>query len=261
MRQTTPSTEGKTIGAVETAFDIVELVAENGEMTPREIAEALDYARSTVHYYLKTLEKHRFLVRTEAGYRIGFRFLDYGNVAIRDHPLTGLVDKEVAALAQETETTALFAVHQQGRSVFLAQSSPAETTGAAHYLGIERHLPETAFGKALLAHLPAETLAAVLEGHDADGDAAADRDALSEELATIRDEGFAHGSGVGDEGVRSIAVPIVRDRDREVVGAMGIVGRDEAIADPGSHIKAQRFAEKPVTIVKRYAQVLRNKVA
>jgi len=253
----------KTIGAVETAFDIIEIVAERGEVDPGELAETLDYSRSTIHYYLTTLEKHRFLTRGENGYRIGFRFLHYGNVAIRNHELTGVVEPEVESLARETEMTALFAIQQQGRSVFLHQSSPGDTADTEHYLGAERRLHRTPFGKALLAHLPEGALDAIVEEHGvslSDSESTPDREILSEELQAIREQGFAHGTVAGEEGVRSIAVPIVRNRDEVLVGAIGIVGRDEAIADPGAHIKAQRFAENPVTIVKRHAQILRNKV-
>ncbi|MUW13364.1 helix-turn-helix domain-containing protein [Halorubrum sp. CBA1125] len=78
---------GKTIGSLETAFTIVELVAQHGEVTPSGLTDEIDYSRSTIHYYLRTLEKHRFLTRGDGGYRLGFRFLHYGNRAVRGHEL------------------------------------------------------------------------------------------------------------------------------------------------------------------------------
>jgi DNA-binding IclR family transcriptional regulator len=264
MPKSNNATEPKTIGSLETGFDIVELVAENDGMTPGELSDRLDYSRSTIHYYLTTLEKHRFLARGEDGYRIGFRFLHYGNYALRSHELTGVVEREVERLAEETGTTALFAVQQQGRSVVTAQSAGGETSGVGSHVGLEHHLHCTAFGRALLAHLPAETLDRIVEEHGLEAagpGAVTDRESLEAELDAVREQGFAYDDGGLGEGTRSIAAPIVRERSEETVGAIGIVGDSDDVDDPRSHIKAQRFAERPATMVKRYAQILRNKVA
>lgn len=257
------TSEGKTISSLETAFDIIELAAENEGITTSELSETLDYSRSTIHYYLTTLEKHRFLTRDDDGYRIGFRFLDYGNRALESHELTGIVEREVEKLARETGLTALFAVQQQGRCVFIHQSSVNSDSSVGQYFGTERYLHCTAFGRALLAHLPEETLDAIIEQHglpEVRPGVVTDREALMEELAVIRDQEFTYEQEEHGERTRSIAAPVVRDREKETVGAIGIVGRDEEIPDPRSHIKAQRFAEKPVTMVKRHAQILRNKI-
>lgn len=254
---------GKTIGAVETAFDILEIVADNGATEPDHIVGSLDYSRSTIHYYLTTLEKHRFLVRTDDGYQLGFRPLHFGNIARQRHDFTGVVETEVEQLAEETEMTALLAVQQQARSVYLYQSSLGDTADRRDYLGVEQHLHSTTFGKVLLAYLPDEMRAAIIEQHGlpaVTAGAITDLDTLSGELSTIREQGFAHGSPAGEADVRSIAVPVVRDREKEAVGAIGIIGREDAIAEPGAHFKANRFAENPVTIVKRHAQVLRNNI-
>jgi DNA-binding IclR family transcriptional regulator len=263
MTKSNTPTEPKTISSLETGFDIVELVAANDGMTPRELSERLDYSRSTIHYYLTTLEKHRFLTRGEDGYRIGFRFLHYGNHALRSHDLTGVVEREVERLAEETGATALFAIQQQGRSVVTAQSFGGETSEVGYYVGREQYLHGTAFGRALLAHLPTETLDRVVERHglpDAGAGAVTDRESLAAELDAVREQGFAYGEDGFGEGTRAIAAPIVRERSEETVGAIGIVGGSDEIGDPRSHIKAQRFAERPATMVKRYAQILRNKV-
>jgi DNA-binding IclR family transcriptional regulator len=263
MSEPDNDTGGKTIGSLETAFDIVELVAEHEGMTPGELSSRLGYSRSTIHYYLKTLEKHRFLVRGEDGYRIGFRFLHYGNRAVRGHELAGIVSGEVEKLARETGMTALFAIHQQGRGVFVNQSSPSDASDVGYFLGTEQHLHATAFGKALLAHLPAETLETALDEHglpEVRPGVVTERETLLSELAAVRDQGFAYGENEQGERTRSIAAPIVRERESETVGAIGIVGRRDKVADPRSHIKAQRFAERPATMVKRYAQILRNKI-
>lgn len=253
----------KTIGALETAFNIVELVAEHGELTPAELAEYLDYSRSTIHYYLTTLEKHRFLTRGNNGYQIGFRFLHYGNYAIKNHNLTGVVGPKVEKLARETKMTALFAVQQQGRSIFIYQSMSNQARDNEYYVGIERYLHCTAFGKALLAYLPEERLDTLITQHglpEVSPGAVTDREDLLDELSQIREQEFAYQKGEANSQDHSIAAPIIRDPEQKTVGAIGIVGSSEEITDPGSHIKAQRFAEKPATIVKRYAQILRNDV-
>ena len=256
----TPS-DKKTISSLETAFDIVELVAVNNGMTPDELVNQLGYSRSTIHYYLVTLEKHRFLVRGDEGYQIGSRFLHYGNTALRNHDLTGIVRKEVDSLAEQTGRTALFAIQEQGRSVFLCQSPPDDTTD--YYLGIEQHLLSSAFGKVLLACSPEETLNTIVEQHELSEELSndeIDHKALSREFSTIREQGFAYEESENEYYSCSLAVPIIQNRERERVGAIGIIGKEGEISDPETHVKAQRFAEKPVTIVKRHAQILRDKV-
>lgn len=261
MSESNTTKDQKTIGSLETAFDIVELIANNEATTPTELSEQLGYSRSTIHYYLTTMKKHRFLLRGDDGYQIGFRFSHYGNRAIRDHERTGVMEEEVEKLARETNMTALFAIQQQGRCVFIYQSA-AGRVDTGYYLGTEQYHHCTAFGKVLLAYLPEQMVDTILEQHglpEVESGVVTEQKELIAELSTVREQGFAYQREGCPDQTSTIAAPVIQDREKEGVGAIGIVGDSEAIA-PGSHLKAQRFTEKPATIVKRYAQILRNKL-
>lgn len=256
-------TREKTIQSTQTAFDIIEVIAERDRPSISEIAETVDYSRSTVHYHLKTLERNRYVVRDEEGLRLGLRMARLGDLALRKHRLEGVVEKPADDLAAETDATAHVAVAEGEKLVWLYRSPNDERGDLGADVGEETHLHCTAYGQAILAHAPAETVDALAA--DTGLPAVTDRTitdpgALRERLETVRELGFAYSEEEFREGVSSIAAPVL-DADGDVVGAVGITDSRDRIHDPYKQTKARRFSEERPGQVGKAARIVSDHVA
>jgi IclR family pca regulon transcriptional regulator len=195
-----------------------------------QIARSLDLSRSTAHRYVATLAALGYLQqdRDTKRYRLGPRVLDLGFSAINSMDVREISAPHLQLLSDETGHTVNMAI-LDGADIVYIERCRASRPGQREIdlnLHIGARLPAycTAMGKALLAFLPPDELAAVLEDVDLVGrgpNTIVDEAALRAELARIRKIGIA----VNDEelayGLRSIAAPISA-RSGEVVAALNL---------------------------------------
>lgn len=257
-----PPEGGKRIKSLETAFAIIELIGAEDSVTLGDLTGRLELSKSTIHYYLRTLESSRYVVKEEDRYRLGLRCLELGGIARKQYGFTRFIESEVDKLANEAEQTAVVAVEEGGKSVCVYRAWPDEGTGFTCRLGAELYLHTTAYGKAILSYLTEDDVESIIDHHGLPKETdrtITDRETLFEERETIRRKEVAYGDEERLEGVRSIAAPILRE-DGGVYGAVGIAGPGEEIDDPFVHSKAKRFEESPSNIVKRFAHIIRNKL-
>ena len=253
----------KTISSLDTAFRILELIEERDGVKPAEIQDELSFSKSNVHYYLKTLSKHQFITKQGGEYYLGLRFLHYGGIAVERQRLIGSIEPIVDDLATKTQQTALIAVEESGKSQYIYQSYGDESKRTNYFIGQERHLHCTAFGKAILAYLPDDQRDQILEQHglpEFTERTISSLHELNEELREVRLQEFAYSDGEYNPAVRSLAVPVWNRDKSDLLGSIGIIGSEQSIDDPGSRIKAQRFEQSDVNVVKRMAKITRNKL-
>ena len=254
---TSKSTE-KTIKSTQTTFDIIEAIAERDRPSISEIAEEVEYSRSTVHYHLKTLQRNRYVIRDERGLRLGLRMARLGNVSLQKHRLYGVVEKPADDLAVETDATAHVAVEEGGKLVWLYRSPSGDLGDLDTGVGDETYLHCTAYGQAILAYLPDEKVDALVAetGLPAVTDRTiGDAETLHERLETIREMGFAYSDREFRDEMSSIAAPVF-DADADVVGTVGITDFHGRIDDPYKHAKARRFSDERPDKVRKAARIV-----
>lgn len=257
-----PNTEGKRIKSLDTAFDIIELLGKDEGMTQTDLADRLDYSKSTIHYYLRTLEANRYVKRRDGKYRLCLRCLKIGELAREQHGFPRVIVRESDMLANKTGETAVVAVEEGGKSVYIHRSWPKEGDSINCRQGADHYLHTTAFGKAILASMPESQVREIVDHYglpEVTENSIIELETLLDELETTREKGIAFDDGEHRAGVRSIAAPIAHT-DGEVYGAVGIIGSAEILDDPHAHAKAQRFAESPSNIVKRFSHIINNKI-
>lgn len=262
MTLSLPNTGGKRIKSLENAFDIIELIGQEEGLTQAELADRLDFSKSTIHYYLRTLEANRYVAKRDGQYELSLHSLIIGELAREQYWFPQVIEKESDRLANETGKTAVVAVEESGKSVFIHRSWPVEGDSIRCRQGAEHYLHTTAFGKAMLANMPESRVGEIADHYGLPAkteNSITERDTLFNELDTISENGIAFDDGEHKVGVRSIAAPIIHS-DGEVYGAVGILGSAEILEDPYAHAKAQRFAESPSNIVKRFSHIIRNKL-
>lgn len=219
-------TAGRRTRATDTAFDIIEQIAEVGPASVSRLATALDLSKSTVHGHLRTLEERGYVIRGDGGYRLGLRFLDLGTRVRDERAIVGHVEEPMQRLAEATGERAQFMIEEGGRGIYVhrAESTRAVPTDAR--VGRSRPLHACSTGKAILAHLPTARVDAIIDrrGLPALTDRTiTDRDALDAELAAIRERGYATNRGESIADLWAIGTPVF-DEDDDLAGALSVGG-------------------------------------
>ncbi|MGZ0745821.1 IclR family transcriptional regulator [Haloparvum sp. AD34] len=222
----------------ETTFEVVDALRDLDGGTIEEISEYLGFAESTVHRHLATLRKHEYAVRDGEEYHVALGFLTVGEHARRRTTAYPMIKEKVDTLATETGERAQFIVEEHGQRVYLYTNvgESAVQTGAT--TGKRGELYTSAAGKAILADLDDDRVDEILEerGLTTSGpNAVSSRAELDEELARIRDRGYAFNRQETTEGVHAVGAAVT-DANDEVVGALSVAG-------PANRVKGERFTD------------------
>ncbi|WP_101296894.1 IclR family transcriptional regulator [Halegenticoccus soli] len=254
--------EPKTIKSVQTAFDIVEIVASENRPTTSQIAAKIGYSRSTTHYHLQTLQQNRYVVRDDDGFRLGLRTARLGQRALEQHELSGIVERTADELAADTGMVAHVAVPEEGKAVCLYRTGEDESEPNVR-VGQASDLHCTAFGQAILAWISDTALDDLIETHGLSrytDRTLTTKTNLSDRLKTVRDLGLAYSAEERVDGVSSVAAPILDQSTTHVVGAIGVTASHDEIENPYKHIKARRFSDELPEQVQRAARIVSDRL-
>ena len=222
-----------TIQSVETTFRIIESLVELGEPGVSEVASHTGLAKSTVHKHLNTLRQEGYVVKEDDYYRLGSRFLDIGGHYRECYFGSATIKSRIQELAEQTGEVAHFAVEEQGRAVVLYREGGKHSFPTRSRIGKRMYMHQTAYGKAILAHLPEHKIEAIIDYHGLPGETentVTDRDELFEELEEIRERGYAVNNNESTQGLQAIGVPVILN-DGSVYGGCSIAGPGLGIDD------------------------------
>lgn len=218
-----PVTKSKT---TRTSLAIVEALRELDGATLEELSEYLEMSTSTVHRHLVTLQEESYVVREEGTYRIGLQFLTLGGYAQRRRRAYPKIKEKVDRLAAETGERAQFIVEEQGERVYLYTEVGESAVQTGAHIGKRGNIHASAAGKAILAHLSEDRVREIVDEHGLSRtgrNTITSEDELFEELATIRDRGYAFNEEETTEGVHAVGAAVTAD-DGGVVGALSVSG-------------------------------------
>lgn len=224
--------ETKTIKSDETLFAIVESLYEFDGATLTELASHLGLAKSTVHGHLATLEAHEYIVREDDEYHLGLGFLELGAHAKNRYKLSEVAQPTIEKLAEATGECVWIVVEEHGRAVYLCQAAGENSVQTHVRVGKRYYLHHLATGKAILAHMSRERVAAIVDRHGLPAfteNTITDEEALYEELETVRERGFAVNDGETITGLRAVGVPIMPEE--EVVAGLCVSGPASRLRD------------------------------
>ncbi|ERG94398.1 IclR family transcriptional regulator [Haloquadratum walsbyi] len=214
------------VSTAKTLFDIVQCVKSSNGLTVTAVAAELDYAKSTVHRHLRTLEELGYVVEEPDGFHVGLRFLDIGQHARDCRPGFDLAHDMVDELAQETDERAQFLVEEHGEAVYLARSAGDRAVQTDPGVGSRIPLHATAAGKAILSALHEDRLFEIIEQTTFDPitDATVtNQETLLAELDKIRRRGYSFNRQENLDGLHAVGVPVQGTGD-DVIGALSVSG-------------------------------------
>lgn len=244
----------RTLKTVTMASRVIDAVRESGGVGVSELATELDVSKSTAYIHLRTLEENGFLVQRDDRYELAFKFFVLGESARNRSPLYRYGKPKVDELADETDQYTHIVTEENGRGINLYQVK-GETGVDGDYqsakLQQRDHLHYTASGKAILAYLPRERVADIVDRHglpEQTANTITDRETLFDELETIRDRGYAYNDEEEIEGFCAIGAP-VQSPDGDVLGSL-------SVSAPARFMRDEQTRERLSERVMRSANVI-----
>ena len=213
---------------VERALDILLCFRpEEPGLTLTQIAERVEMHKSTVHRLLATLERKRFVQHDESNgtFHLGLRLVELGFAVLKSNDIHCQPVPYIHRLSAECRETVDLAILDGGQVVYLqVVESPQRMIFAA---APGQRLPVfcTATGKGFLAFLPNDQVEAILNQGTPKYTkyTKTARTAIYEELAVIRERGFAISQQEYEDGVNAVAAPIL-NATKYPIASMAIVG-------------------------------------
>jgi len=229
--------------AVERAFAILELLAQSRSgLLFSEVAERLDLPRSSVHCLLVGLERcgyaHRHL--KTGRYSPSMKLFTLANTALGGLPLRDAAIPLLRDLCTKTGLTVHLGVMEQGEAVLVGKVEPG-TARLATWIGKRMDLHCTSIGKVLLAQLDDHTVEQILSERGMprhNENTIAGRKRLREELARVRDVGYAIDDEEDELGFRCIGVPVTVATDH-APAAISISGTTSQVTQSNERQLAQ----------------------
>ena len=218
------------LSSIAKALGIVEYVGSAGRRDLSEISAHTGLPRSTLLRLISTLVELGFLRRTSHGrYAIALKLWRIGCAAVDFEHVRDAIIPTLQKVVDTTSETALYAVYDAGRAVYVEKVEGLHPIRA--YASVGGHSPAyaTATGKSLFAWQDeAEIRRVALEAVSFTPTTKTSIEELVRHTGEIRRLGFAVNRGEWREGVWGVAAPIF-GRHHELVAALGVTGPRDRI--------------------------------
>ncbi|MHB8648545.1 MAG: IclR family transcriptional regulator [Thermomicrobiales bacterium] len=197
------------------------------EQSLTAISTRLGLAKGTAVRLLTVLEEHGFVERAASErYRLGVRLFELGSIYEQTFSIEQAARPALESLARECQQTANLGILNEGQVVHIAVVPPQRPIHFAGQLGARELVHCTGLGKALIAGLAPETLAAIVAEHGLPSRTAktiTTMEALHDRLAVVRERGYATDDEESFPGLTCVAAPI-RDATGATVAAISVSG-------------------------------------
>nr|WP_246330784.1 IclR family transcriptional regulator [Saccharopolyspora hordei] len=140
------------------------LAGRAGPVSAGVIARDLGLPRSTTYHLLSELAAAGFVTHLpeERRYGLGMAAFELGSAYLRHDPLERLAGPLLRRLVDEVDSTAHLGVLHGGESLYLVKERPSQPQTLVTDVGVRLPAQLTASGRAMLAHLPAAQVRALL---------------------------------------------------------------------------------------------------
>ncbi|MCW2793085.1 MAG: IclR family transcriptional regulator [Nocardioides sp.] len=224
--ESAPRDPGAGVQSVDRALTILEVLARVGEAGVTEISAELGVHKSTAFRLVATLESHRLVEQTEdrGKYRLGVGVLRLAGATSARLDVVQEARPVCRQLAAETGETVNIAVLSESSALYLDQVAGSSALQSHNWVGQHIPLHATSNGKVLLSGLDQPALDALLGKLSAYTPLTITKKGkLREELARVREQGYAVAIDELEVGLTAAAAPI-RNAHGDVVASMSVSG-------------------------------------
>lgn len=213
-----------------------------------QIVELTGLPQSTAHRLLSELVTWGALYRDDNGrYQVGMRLWELGQHAGRQ--LRELSRPFIQDLHSLTRETAQLAIRDGSDALYIERVYSSKRVPRASRVGGRLPLHATAVGKVLLAYEEDWVREAILQHglRAVSSRTHVDPGRLAEELATVKEQGFATTTEEVRAGVCSIAVPVFH-RDGPVGASIGLVMASANSGNMTRHLQTLRGVSRQIEL-------------
>ncbi len=239
-----------TNNSIEKAFTILSVFSQNGsryELGVGEISRILKMHKSTVHRFLRSMEKIGVVEKDEetGKYRLGLKLYELGNCVSLKKIMVDRARVYLEELHWYLNETVHFATLKNGEVAYLDKIIADRNFVIISEIG--KRLPAhcTGLGKAMLAFLPENEVKRIIKEKGLKRftkNTITDRKKFFEELKKIRERGYAIDNEEIEDGLRCIAAPVFNG-EGNVIAAVSISG-------PSSRINEETYEEFSKYVIK-----------
>lgn len=230
-----PPAEVQTPASSDRVLQVLAVLARQGRvLSAGDLMEHTGLARSTLYRLLARLKRWGFVVEADGSYAPGPLSLQLALGFDLSSHLVQQARDDMVALARQSRESVGLVVAVNGQAICLEMVDSEQALRCSFEKGRSVPLRAGASAKCLLAHLPEPARAAVLASQYPDP---AERRAADEQLAAIRQAGYAMTSGEVDPGVWGVSAPLFGGA-RRAVAAITLMapvtraqGQEAALAD------------------------------
>lgn len=208
------------------------LAARPGPVGAATIARDVGLPRSTAYHLLAELVAADYAVHLpeERAYGLGVAAFEVGSAYLRHDPLERLARPVLVRLVEETRQTAQLGILQGGETVYLLKEQPRSPLTLVTDVGVRLPAHLTASGRAMLAHLPAAQVRALLPRADSfgtrTGRGPSSLRQLRDRIRAERQQGYAEEDGEVTSGYASVAAPVF-DHGARPIAAVALTFGDD----------------------------------
>jgi DNA-binding IclR family transcriptional regulator len=191
-----------------------------------ELASELNLTKSNVHRLLQALAQRGFVTKDSETnrYKMTLKLWELGAHILSRIDLKETSSGHLRDLAKQTTETVHLSVLDDAGVIYIDKIDSLQPVRAYSRIGGRAPAYCVATGKALLAHQPASAVARIAENMERfTSRSLKNAEELSQDLARVRQLGYAVNRGEWREGVCGIAAPI-RDSSKAVIAAVGLSG-------------------------------------
>jgi len=243
------------VQSVDRALDIIEILAVEPEgLGVTEVAEKADLHKSTAHRLISTLAERGYLEKTETGnYKIGLRLIGAVSCYINSLELQTEARPYLAQINADLGLTAHLGVLDGDQAVYVEKMDVISSVKLYSQIGL--HVPAfcSSLGKCILAKYSRKELEDVMGNCrfiNYTKNTIPDMEALHEELAKVRQQGWGMDNEEYEEGHRCIGAPVY-DYRGEIIAAVSASGSTKILTE-------DRFREVAEYVMKTAAEVSRS---
>jgi len=216
--------ESKTVGK---ALALLDAVAD-GPGTVRDLCRATRLARATVYRLLGTLVDFSYVRYdpVDRTYRLGFKLLELGHRAEAQSELVRVARPWLERLRDATDETAQLMIVDGYEGMYIDKAEPQRGFRFWTRVGMRRPLHAGASMRVLLAHLPEDRVAEILDRKPLPAftrSTMTDPKKLRVDSQKIRLRGYCVSFEESHEGAAGVGAPI-RDGTGKVVAGISVVG-------------------------------------
>jgi IclR family acetate operon transcriptional repressor len=220
--------EASSVQSLDRALRILAIVADGSGMSLSELANASGVPAPTAYRMLTTLESHGMVEfdKTNQLWSIGVGTYRMGAAFLRSRKLVDRARIVMQDLMEKTGETANLGLAEDDCVVFVSQVETHQAIRAFFRPGTRSPFHASGIGKAVLAHLEPERVAAIARKAGLEAFTAktlATLPALAHDLAETRQRGWSVDDEERNEGMRCVAAAIFNEFG-EPVGGVSVSG-------------------------------------